>query len=423
MSIHRKATANDEASQRPSRPLRDVLTVIEHDLDDLTREVIENLRREIPAYAAIRDETMLAEIFAHVRENLGIVFESFLEGRDLPPDRFAHVAQVIRKRASQNIPLDALLRAYRVSCPLIWAAILDAARSNSSLRDEILFKLSPRVLYHFDLFSRVVQQAYVIELKDRFRHRDQAKRELSRVALDGTADEQTLRAAVAALGLDPLGLYSAIAFELRGPQSDPLYLSAEITRLLDALVRAFGGSQESFVETLVQGMLIAWLAHSPLRPALKATDDLLAACRGLFEEDSVAVRAGVSTALRGVGNWKIAAEQAQKALEIGKTLQPARNVYRYSSVAIRDFVSRTPEVAGFLQTVLEFLSGEEELLKSAEAYFATGRHLKMTAAELGVHRNTLTYRLRRIEQLLGGSFDDSDWSLRLQLALTLRQTR
>jgi carbohydrate diacid regulator len=423
MTLHGKATLDELTSQPPSQRLREVLSSIERDLDALTRQIIDNIRKEIPAYAAIDDTAVLADVTANVRENLGIVFESFVEGCDLPAQRFTHVSRFTRKRASQNIPLEAVLRAYRVSCPLIWGSILAAARSNSTLRDEILFKLSPRVLYHFDLFSRVVQQAYSAELRDRFRHHDQAKQELSRLVLDGTADEQTLRTGAAALGLDPAGLYSAVAVELRNAPREPTPDSDVITRVVGVLASAFGTSAQTVVDTLVRGVLVAWLPHPPRPPGSKATDDLAVACAGLFAEDSIAVRAGVSVALRGITNWKIACDQALKALEIGTTVDPARQVHRYASVAIRDLVSRTPEAAGFLRAVLEMLSSDEELLRSADAYFASGRHLKLTAAELGVHRNTLKYRLGRIEQLLGGSFDDADWALRLQLALQLRQAR
>ena len=81
---------------------------------------------------------------------------------------------------------------------------------------------------------------------------------------------------------------------------------------------------------------------------------------------------------------------------------------------------RTPELADFLRSVLERLSTEAELLASVDAYFEQGRHMKGAASALKVHPNTLTYRLRRIEQLFGGSFENSDWCVRL-LALKLRE--
>jgi carbohydrate diacid regulator len=410
-------------SPRPSRQLRTVLLARMRDLDAISRKVIENLRKDIPVYGSIRDEAVLADVLASVRENLAIAFEGYLEGCNLPEERFEVVSQFIRKRARQGVPLDAVLRAYRVSCSVIWGSILAAARTDPALRDEILFKLSPRTIYHVDLFSRIVQRAYMTELRDRYHLRDRAKQELSRLALDGDADEQVLRAQATALGLEPFALYSAIAFELRQPESGALLPSIETSGLLENLARLLGVNPANLVEARIHGRLVAWMPHAASCLAAQATDPLMAACRSLCGPDSIVERAGLSTALRGIGSWKTASEQALKALDIGKSVEPSTQIHRYSSLAICDLVTRTPEVAEFLRTILEVLSGEEELLRCAETYFATGRHLKATAARVGVHRNTLKYRLLRVQTLLGGSFDDPDWSLRLELAFKLRRMR
>lgn len=59
------------------------------------------------------------------------------------------------------------------------------------------------------------------------------------------------------------------------------------------------------------------------------------------------------------------------------------------------------------------------LVTTLEAWFASGGHLKDTAAELHVHPNTVTQRLERIGELLGAGWRDPERSLDLQLALRL----
>ena len=44
---------------------------------------------------------------------------------------------------------------------------------------------------------------------------------------------------------------------------------------------------------------------------------------------------------------------------------------------------------------------------------------KLAARRLGVHANTLSYRSRRIEELLGGSLLEGEFCFRVQLALKL----
>lgn len=59
------------------------------------------------------------------------------------------------------------------------------------------------------------------------------------------------------------------------------------------------------------------------------------------------------------------------------------------------------------------------LVDTLEAWFATGGHLKDTAAALHVHPNTVTQRLERIGELLGSGWREPSRSLDLQLALRL----
>ena len=52
-------------------------------------------------------------------------------------------------------------------------------------------------------------------------------------------------------------------------------------------------------------------------------------------------------------------------------------------------------------------------------YFRHGARTRSAARALNVHPNTLLYRLHKVERLLGGRFDDPDWSLQVQFAVKL----
>jgi GAF domain-containing protein/sugar diacid utilization regulator len=78
--------------------------------------------------------------------------------------------------------------------------------------------------------------------------------------------------------------------------------------------------------------------------------------------------------------------------------------------------------AGLLQTVEEH---EEhyggDLLATLRAWLSAGCSTAAAADALVVHRNTVTYRLSRVEQLTGCSLRDSRVRLELELALTIRE--
>ena len=60
-----------------------------------------------------------------------------------------------------------------------------------------------------------------------------------------------------------------------------------------------------------------------------------------------------------------------------------------------------------------------ELLRTLDAYFAAGRSPTATANRLNTHRNTVLYRLRRIEQLTQLTLRDPRVDLELQVALRI----
>jgi sugar diacid utilization regulator len=80
----------------------------------------------------------------------------------------------------------------------------------------------------------------------------------------------------------------------------------------------------------------------------------------------------------------------------------------------------------FAATVLQNVEAHEEryggdLLDTLRAWLAAGCSTAAAADALVVHRNTVTYRLGRIEQLTGRSLRDNNVRLELQLALTVRE--
>jgi hypothetical protein len=80
----------------------------------------------------------------------------------------------------------------------------------------------------------------------------------------------------------------------------------------------------------------------------------------------------------------------------------------------------TPLLADYVETLVGGLLREDrrgQLRTTLAAYLAFGGSQRATAEHLGIHRNTLTYRLRQIRGLLGADPDDPVSRLSLHLAL------
>jgi DNA-binding PucR family transcriptional regulator len=135
------------------------------------------------------------------------------------------------------------------------------------------------------------------------------------------------------------------------------------------------------------------------------------------------VLAAVGTPQPGVAGFRRSHYEASEARRVS-LLQAQRRepVTHYRDVEVAALMSRDPEaLRRFLTRTLGPLAdaGEssERLRKTLSAYLAAGQQVAAAARRLGVHRNTVSYRLRALEDALGPVVDGDRVDLELALAL------
>ncbi len=95
------------------------------------------------------------------------------------------------------------------------------------------------------------------------------------------------------------------------------------------------------------------------------------------------------------------------AYNFGKLMSPNANIYSYKEFIMMKMFSDMPKhtLQSYLDTLLEKNSMEiiadEELMKTAEEMFNNSLNVSKTSDKLYVHRNTLSYRLNKIEKDTG----------------------
>jgi hypothetical protein len=120
--------------------------------------------------------------------------------------------------------------------------------------------------------------------------------------------------------------------------------------------------------------------------------------------------------------------EARATLEAALALPEAPQVARASRLAayrLLGVVHNLPEGGRLAKALLEpILTGRPDVRRehvaTLRAYLDRGG-VNEAAAALGVHRNTVTYRLRRIEQLSGWRLSDPDLRVALTLAVRIVQ--
>ena len=126
----------------------------------------------------------------------------------------------------------------------------------------------------------------------------------------------------------------------------------------------------------------------------------------VMSETALPVTVGIGEVARSVAEWHTSYHQAQQAMEIGRTYAPERTVHMYRSMLLERFLSDLPpDMAEYYHGLLfnratNRLFGEE-MLYTIEMFFKKDLNLSDTARQLYIHRNTLVYRLDKVQRQVG----------------------
>ena len=140
---------------------------------------------------------------------------------------------------------------------------------------------------------------------------------------------------------------------------------------------------------------------------------------------------GVSGPAKTLAEWPLVYDQALQAMQLGERLKLTNQFVEFGSLGIYRLLydlEEQPEVRQFTDEIMRPLidydsQNRGSLIKTVEAYFDHHGNISQTAESLFVHRNTLLYRMERIQELTGLNLDHSNMRLALHLSLKLWQLR
>ncbi|WP_340024275.1 helix-turn-helix domain-containing protein [Paenibacillus sp. FSL K6-1096] len=135
------------------------------------------------------------------------------------------------------------------------------------------------------------------------------------------------------------------------------------------------------------------------------------------------IRLGISREFTDLTDCRKYYLQALKALEIGRIVRPAEPRVLYADVQLYDLLSPyarqdSREISHPALTVLREFDEQHhaDLYHTLYCYLKNNQQLQKTADELFVHRNTLRYRLRQIDELVQVDLSQIDQVLRLYMS-------
>jgi purine catabolism regulator len=142
------------------------------------------------------------------------------------------------------------------------------------------------------------------------------------------------------------------------------------------------------------------------------------------------VSLGVGRQAPGLEEIPRSYREARQALLIGRRLFSGQPVTYFGELGIYRLlfhVQDTEEVRAFYEEALGPLleydrRTDNDLVVTLDTYFGCNGNLSEAARQLHLHRNSLLYRLERIQEVLHVNLEDADTRLSLQVALKMRHT-
>jgi DNA-binding PucR family transcriptional regulator len=375
---------------------------------ELARGMADHLYATIPELAATEDAELTADLVASAEANLRQVLWVLKRGAGvdevrLPPE----AAAFMRANVRRGIPLPAELRAYRLGHAWLWDRWTRALQERIADPEELIAAQETSSACIFAYIDRVSDQL----VEEYGTERDRMMRGAAQLRAE------TVRAILAREPLDEETLPGRLGYDIR--------------RTHVAIRVASGTSEIRGLERAAQEAAAALAPGEPLVvPSGAASLDVWA---GSYEpvdtralegyEPPEGVRVAFGKPARGLDGFRRSHHEAVQAARIAALAGSGGGaVVDYAQVELVSLLAcDLPRAREFVASRLGPLAAPGEptqrLRETLRVFLAMGGRSARAAKELYVHQNTVAYRIKRAEELLGRRVTEDPVELICALAL------
>jgi hypothetical protein len=312
------------------------------------------------------------------------------------------VMAITRALVQQGVSHDELIRAYQVGL-VFWCERWGIAAEQTYASEP---RLTVRVTSH--------GISYLVGWLERMttllsaEYRDEAERLAREGSLARLAE---VRRILDADDVDTATLSTRLGYDLGGPHTAVVVqrLHNGVDVALESSARAICasvGPQRPLVIRASVDAAWCWIPTTTPRTSIPA---------------ATGVAAGIGRSSRGLAGFRRSLKEANEAARVAMLAPPDTHVAAFQDCELDALCTVDPDAAReFVASTLGPLHQDEpqitRLRKTLEAYFAANSNFRAAAARLGVHHNTVRYRLEQVETLLGQPAQ----ARRLELELALR---
>jgi hypothetical protein len=389
------------------RVLRQAAERQEAEADRISAAIFEGLRTEIPAYGAIQDPDLIRDVQA-VSAAIVTIWLRAIKTGEIDADELTPIHQGARRRVRQGIDLPSLLKAYRVAIRVMWRELLRPPEWRSQELAPLVAVLAEWALDFTDAMTTEVDTAYLDEQR-RFAGEAELRRSsLLELVLAGRPEEARLE-----LMPDLRRLHVVVVAEV----SDELPMEQ-----LDQVGAILERHAQARLWTVRRKSVVAVLKRASAEKrevTLQLLEDLVGA-------ETIVTRIGLGGDAAGPESTRSSYAEAHDALRIGTALfGDVRRVHDFTSLGQYGIALKEPLTAGrWADSVIAARAPglkKSWSLPTLESYLVQRGNLKLVARELGVHINTVKYRLAILRSQMTAGIDDGDVAMALLFALRLKK--
>ena len=215
------------------------------------------------------------------------------------------------------------------------------------------------------------------------------------------------------LHIDPFVQRAVFLVEAKG-EKDGI-----VTELLKGMYTSHSGDYITAVDES-NVILIKALESNDVNKELESVANTIVAM--MNAEAMLNVKVAFGTVVQELKDVSKSYKEAKLALEVGKIFYAEKNVMAYSTLGIGRLIYQLP--VNLCRIFIEEVFGEnipdeldDETLTTINKFFENNLNVSETSRQLFVHRNTLVYRIEKIQKSLGLDLRNFDDALTFKIAL------
>src|SRR5262245_13463383 len=384
---------------------KEVVTGLEGRSQEIWQRTFDLLRQESPEYRNAVDDEFTAESRSHCGELLETII-AIAAGRLDDSDPFAFVRKHAEWRARHQVPLVASLHAYRLAHKTYWG-ITREALAGRRMQKQAMIALEMLSDFWIELFEAVgaaLEEAHAVEEARIVAQNTRAYAQLIEDLLSGMepADPET-RQLLTLCGIRP-GTKLTVAIIRPFLTENGNRVDVEVT--LRSLVRLLHQVLPSSVFGKLVGLRngeIVVIASSESDGSDRLVKHLSRHGFGKHSGNTAAAGAGVSLDKIDLTHLPEAFTEARMALDL---TSPGRALLDFAHIDLAEFMINRADRAA-LRLIPEWLREahargiEDVLVRTIRAFADCSLNVKETARRLGVHTNTIYFRLNQIKKRTG----------------------